>query len=136
MAKKTVPAGTEPAPVAQPLPRRDVLFEPFEWYSEDAANTPVSGLVAMRFAGLVRDVAGGTKTILKIIERDAVDDGLEDGAGHELPRLLDIADTAALTRLCSSSLALLAEAADRLIQRANTTAGEYQRIQKPAAEPA
>ena len=122
MADKTLLACTELQSTDQAKQRPETHFEPFQWHTESAAASTILGSVAMPFAGLVLDVARGARSILAMIEQAACEEDTEDVNGNPQPRLLSVTEAGVLSRMCISSLTMLGEEADRLIQRANDEA--------------
>jgi hypothetical protein len=86
-------------------------FEPFAWHTKAAELRPMEGRRAMQFAGLARDMAAGTATVLGMLERQGMEaDFLDTGRP-----LMSDHDAANLMRLAVSALKQLALAADDLI---------------------
>ena len=98
---------TEPSAVEKP---RRVLHEPFAWHRHIALD---ASRRSAEFAGLVLDVAGGTRDVLTILERDDFDGDFADEHGETLPSLVSNGMAGNLMRLCVTALALLADDADK-----------------------
>ena len=111
----------------QPLTSKP-LFTPFEWGSDAARAHPDHEKVsALRFVGAAMDVAHGVGLILRILEREGLDDdGREDLAADELDPLdrplFGELDRGNLMRLSIASLELLADKASRLEHAASMAA--------------
>ncbi|MCF8203660.1 MAG: hypothetical protein K9J82_01190 [Methylotenera sp.] len=99
-----------------PLDRR-VIFTPFTWHHRAQTLSPVSvdgGRVA-EFAGGVRDVSAGVRTVMQIIERDDIEADNDDGQGNPTPALLGVQHKADLLRLCTWALDRLEADSNRMV---------------------
>mgnify|MGYP001603322017 CR=1 FL=1 len=111
-----------------PSMRAKPLFVPFEWGSDAARAHPDHEKVsALRFVGTAMDVARGVGLLLRVLERESLDDGhREDLATDQLDpldrQLFDELDRGHLMRLSIASLQLLADEASTRLEHADNTA--------------
>lgn len=105
---------------------RRVLFTPFEWTrrAERCVHISVDGGRVAAFAGGVRDVSAGVRTVMQIIERDDIDADDADDHGRPLPALLGVQHKADLLRLCTWALDRLQADSDRMVDYLDNQAGK------------
>lgn len=101
-------------PAASDTPAQDAgpLFKAFEW-SEVSDETLLPARKVGEFAGKVQDVALGIATILRVLERDSLDEGCDDDRGQPIRKIFDIVHASNLERLSITALQMLGEEAAR-----------------------
>lgn len=98
------------------------IHEKFEWHTPDALNSPQFGHRVLPFAGSVRDLAKGVCTILAILEQDDISSDCGDKYGNPIRKILSKQDIMDMRRMCISSMQMLVQQADQLIQDAEMAA--------------
>ncbi len=104
-------AGATGQAAALPVDQPEYQFTPFAWVK--------GGGEMMNFVGLTRDVSGGVKTVLQVLERDL----LENGFGDASP-IFSPVHAGTLTRFVIASLDLLEAEAERIQEKAQPSAVE------------
>lgn len=104
-------AGAPGQAAALPVDRPQYQFEPFAWVKD--------GNEMMDFVGLTRDVSGGVKTVLQVLERDLIEHGFGDASPIFSPFHVGV-----LTRFVIASLDLLETEAGRIQEEAQPSAVE------------
>lgn len=98
------------------------IHEQFEWHTPDALNAPQFGYRVLPFAGRVRDLAKGVCKILAILEQDDISSDCGDKYGNPIRKILSKQDIMDMRRMCISSMHMLMEQADQLIEDAEMAA--------------
>jgi hypothetical protein len=108
-----------------PLDRR-VIFTPFTWHhrAQKLAQVSVDGGRVAEFAGGVRDVSAGVRTVMQILERDEIDEHDVDDSGRPMPALLGVQPKADLLRLCTWALARLEADSARMVDYLDNQVGK------------
>lgn len=114
----------------------DSIFQPFQWHHPDTETASLPGGAAMRFAGLVLDVACGIQTILEVTEQERIDDGFRADADEtQPPPMLDDNSRSRLERLAIASLQMLSNESESLMRWAyesHTKQGRQERAKQAA----
>lgn len=91
-------------------PTDTAIFEPFQWHRDEVERAKLPGRAIMSFATKAQDISTGAKTILEILEADEL---AEDA---DRRRLLNEAHRGHLLRMVITSLGMLGETSDEIME--------------------
>lgn len=114
MSRKTTPPPQAEAPV-----ERAPAFQPFTWIDPGTVKTLQADRV-LDALGQIRDLTGGTRVLVQILEQDELSKSCDD-----LPTLIDPTNRGELLRLAITASRIASEVADEVLDwaRENGTKG-------------